>query len=278
MLLDSGRFHEKGNWNDNHGLSLCRGWGYYGVAAIVLRSSSNCSRTCCFPRCPTAYSRAARPRRRRSSLSSASCKTAACSAPASSGGTTRPRPSTTSATWVPGCAVAITGRPLASMALSREGITRSAALARCGSRWMSAAFSRSLRRSSGCRGSRVTLGQWATRTSSRVRKARILAFLLLSVAPAIASDLTHATVVAPGDLSGPERKAVSLLIDSVRGRTRITWTLAAANPGAGHPVVRVRRAPPGSALPAEGYRLRSFDHGRAAGGGSTGNGRGRGLV
>ena len=91
------------------------------------------------------------------------------------------------------------------------------------------------------------------------------------MAPAIASDLTHAIVVAPGDLSGPERKAVSLLIDSVRERTRITWTLAAANPGAGKAVVTVRRAPPGSALPAEGYRLRSFDNGGAARVEITGN-------
>jgi hypothetical protein len=91
------------------------------------------------------------------------------------------------------------------------------------------------------------------------------------VAPASASDLTHATVVAQGDLSGPERKAVSLLIDSVRERTRITWTLAAANPGAGKAVVTVRRAPPGSALPAEGYRLRSFDNGGAPGVEITGN-------
>jgi hypothetical protein len=70
--------------------------------------------------------------------------------------------------------------------------------------------------------------------------------------PAAASDLTHATVVAPANLSGPERKAVSLLIDSVRERTRITWTLAAANPGGGRPVVTIQRAAAGSGLPAEG--------------------------
>ena len=100
---------------------------------------------------------------------------------------------------------------------------------------------------------------------------RTFVVLFLFLAPAIASDLTHATVVAQGDLSGPERKAVSLLIDSVRERTRITWTLAAANPGAGKAVVTVRRAPPGSALPAEGYRLRSFDNGGAARVEITGN-------
>jgi hypothetical protein len=95
---------------------------------------------------------------------------------------------------------------------------------------------------------------------------RRFAFLLLSIVPALAaSDLTHATVVAPADLTGPERKAVALLIDSVRERTRITWQTAAANPGAGKPVVTIRRAPAGSTLAAEGYRLRSFDNGGAPG-------------
>ena len=72
-------------------------------------------------------------------------------------------------------------------------------------------------------------------------------------------------MVAPANLTGPERKAVSLLIDSVRERTRITWPAAAANPGAGKPVVTIHRAPAGSTLAAEGYRLRSFDNGGAPG-------------
>jgi hypothetical protein len=91
---------------------------------------------------------------------------------------------------------------------------------------------------------------------------RTSAILLLSVAPSLlfGADLTHATVVAPPNLTGPERKAVSLLVDSVRERTRITWTVAPASPGAGHPVVIVHRAPASAALPPEGYRLQSFDN------------------
>lgn len=85
------------------------------------------------------------------------------------------------------------------------------------------------------------------------------------MAAALPSDLTHATVVATPNLTGPERKAVSLLVDAVREPTRITWQTAAANPGAGKPVVTIRRAPAGSNLPAEGYRLRSFDNGGAPG-------------
>jgi Glycosyl hydrolase family 20, domain 2 len=76
-----------------------------------------------------------------------------------------------------------------------------------------------------------------------------------------AADLTHATVVAPANLTGPERKAVSLLVDAVRERTRITWSVAATDPGPGAPVVRIAQAPAAAKLPAEGYQLRSFDGG-----------------
>jgi hypothetical protein len=76
-----------------------------------------------------------------------------------------------------------------------------------------------------------------------------------------AADLTQATVVAPASLTGPEHKAVSLLVDAVKERTRITWPVASANPSPGTPIVRIVQAPAGSSLPAEGYRLRSFDGG-----------------
>ncbi len=95
---------------------------------------------------------------------------------------------------------------------------------------------------------------------------RAFAIFLVAIAPAaIAADLTHATVVAPANLSGPERKAVALLIDSVRERTRLTWPSVAASPGAGQAVVTIQRAPAGTPLPPEGYRLRTFDNGGAPG-------------
>ena len=50
--------------------------------------------------------------------------------------------------------------------------------------------------------------------------------VLIPLATACAADFTHATVVVPANLTGPERKAVSLLIDAVRERTRITWPMA----------------------------------------------------
>jgi hypothetical protein len=88
--------------------------------------------------------------------------------------------------------------------------------------------------------------------------------VLLSVAGASrAADLTRATVVAPANLTGPERKAVTLLVDAVRERTRLSWPVAAANPGQGKPVVAIRRT--GDKLAPEGYQLRSFDNGGAPG-------------
>ena len=78
-----------------------------------------------------------------------------------------------------------------------------------------------------------------------------------------AADLTHATVVAPANLTGPERKAVALLVDAVRERTRLSWPVAAAEPGPGKPVVTIKRA--AGRLAPEGYQLRSFDNGGAPG-------------
>ena len=62
----------------------------------------------------------------------------------------------------------------------------------------------------------------------------------------------------PAGLTGPERKAVSLLVDAVRERTRITWAVNETSPGAGKPVVSVRQAAAGSRLAAEGYHLRTL--------------------
>lgn len=95
---------------------------------------------------------------------------------------------------------------------------------------------------------------------------RLICSLLLISATwsARAADLTHATVVAPSTLTSPERKAVALLVDAVRERSRLSWPVAATSPGAGKPVVTVHRAPANSRLAPEGYQLRSFDNGGAA--------------
>ena len=87
--------------------------------------------------------------------------------------------------------------------------------------------------------------------------------MLLAAAPVwCAADFTHATVVTPANLTGPERKAVGLLIDAVRERTRITWPVATAEPPAGTAAVRIGVATTRGLKP-EGYRLRSFEQGGA---------------
>jgi len=70
----------------------------------------------------------------RSTAFAARASTAENSAGMSPGSTAMPRERTAAATWVPSPAVATTGRPLASMPVSFEGMTRSAAPERCGSR------------------------------------------------------------------------------------------------------------------------------------------------
>jgi hypothetical protein len=74
-----------------------------------------------------------------------------------------------------------------------------------------------------------------------------------------AANLTHATIVAPANLTGPERKAVALLVDAVRERSRIAWPVSDRDPWPGSPVIRILQAASGANLPAEGYRLRSFE-------------------
>jgi hypothetical protein len=99
--------------------------------------------------------------------------------------------------------------------------------------------------------------------------------LILVFASALsAADFTHATIVAPANLSGPERKAVAMLVDAVRERTRVTLPVAAASPGGGKPVISIRHAGAG---PAEGYQLRSFDNSGAPGVEVSGNDE-RGLL
>ncbi|MBI4873704.1 MAG: hypothetical protein HY822_03610 [Acidobacteria bacterium] len=81
------------------------------------------------------------------------------------------------------------------------------------------------------------------------------AFLLLALCAALeAADLTRAVVVTPADLTGPERKAVALLVDAVEQRTRVRWEQTTTLPGEGAPYVRIVRAAGG---PKEGYQVAS---------------------
>jgi hypothetical protein len=92
-------------------------------------------------------------------------------------------------------------------------------------------------------------------------------------------DLTHANVIAPEGLSGPERQAVRMLVEEVEKRSQIRWPVVSEWPAAGTPAVGVG---PASALAqlagphaaelggererpgAEGYRIRVRAEGPAA--------------
>jgi len=50
---------------------------------------------------------------------------------------------------------------------------------------------------------------------------RSLLLVCALAASGFAADLTQATIVAPGPLSGPEKKAVGLLVRSIEERTRV---------------------------------------------------------
>jgi hypothetical protein len=68
-----------------------------------------------------------------------------------------------------------------------------------------------------------------------------------------ALDLRDAVVVAPADISGPERKAVEMLIEEVEVRTLVRWEVGSTAPG-GKPCIAVGKAT-AKGLPAEGYRI-----------------------
>jgi hypothetical protein len=91
-------------------------------------------------------------------------------------------------------------------------------------------------------------------------------------------DMKGAVVVSPPGLSGPEEKAITMLVEEVERRTHIRWETAAAWPSAEVPVIAVG---PASALqdfagrysdalsgdedarPPEGYRIRTETDGDA---------------
>lgn len=90
------------------------------------------------------------------------------------------------------------------------------------------------------------------------RKVTRLACLLLSTLPLFPLDLTDATVVVPDSLSGPEEKAIDLLIGESAARAWTRWSRVAAGPPPGNgPVIRIER---GSG-PAEGYRISTMEGG-----------------
>src|SRR5262245_55567793 len=58
-----------------------------------------------------------------------------------------------------------------------------------------------------------------------------------------AIDLTQAVIIAPQDFSGPENKAVSMLIEEVEKRTQVRWMRVNQLPNEGLPFISINRMP-----------------------------------
>ena len=103
-------------------------------------------------------------------------------------------------------------------------------------------------------------------------KAAVLSMLSWALMSGVASgaDLSRATVFVPANLTGPEKKAVALLVDAVEERTRLRWPVTTGAARTGEAAIVVRAAS-GGGLKAEGYQLRSFDNGGAPAVEITGN-------
>ncbi len=90
------------------------------------------------------------------------------------------------------------------------------------------------------------------------------ALLCVGANPIIAEaeiDLTRAVVVAPADFSGPENKAVQMLIEEVEKRTQLRWPRVTQSPNEGTPFISINRAAikGGSKAPLarEGYQIKN---------------------
>lgn len=82
---------------------------------------------------------------------------------------------------------------------------------------------------------------------------RLSALVVSLFLPCVALDLRDAVVLVPDGFSGPERKAVDLLVEEVAARTLVRWPIVTSAPGGKH-CIEVDRASNRS-LPAEGYSI-----------------------
>lgn len=91
---------------------------------------------------------------------------------------------------------------------------------------------------------------------------RLICVTILLVCPEPAAraagqtlDLTNAVVVAPQTFSGPENKAVQLLIEEVERRTQLRWQKVASPPPGKATMISIGRAANAAGLPREGYHI-----------------------
>src|SRR6266446_636227 len=81
-------------------------------------------------------------------------------------------------------------------------------------------------------------------TCTNVRfTASVFVLLFTASVQAGAMDLKGAVVVSPPGLSGPEQKAVKMLVEEVEKRTRVRWPEMNAWPSSNAPVLVVGNRP-----------------------------------
>src|SRR6266516_1515388 len=78
-----------------------------------------------------------------------------------------------------------------------------------------------------------------TRNRSVPVMASVLCALSGGLAPLNALDLKPAVVVSPPNLSSPEKKAVTMLIEEVEKRTHVIWPATTSWPSSNAPVILV---------------------------------------
>lgn len=78
-----------------------------------------------------------------------------------------------------------------------------------------------------------------------------VAALLVGARPPGALDLRNARIAADSNLSGPEEKAIEMLVQEVQSRTGLRWLPSGSTTDG--PVIRIHRAT--GTGPAEGFRL-----------------------
>src|SRR5262245_55656493 len=69
--------------------------------------------------------------------------------------------------------------------------------------------------------------------------ASVLCMLWGGLADLDALDLKNALVVSPPNLSGPEKKAVTMPIEEVEKRTHVRWPATTAWPSSNAPVIAI---------------------------------------
>ena len=75
-----------------------------------------------------------------------------------------------------------------------------------------------------------------------------------------ALELTRAVVVAPANFSGPENKAVQMLIEEVEQRTQLRWQVVNQAPNDGTPFISINRPLTKAPLVREGYQIKTANN------------------